>query len=168
MSAAATAATARASRAAVGSRMINRIVIYGLLLLFALVYLIPLFVMLVTSFKTMDEIQNGNMLALPQAPTFDPWLRAWGEACVGLTCAGIKGYFWNSIKMVVPAVADLDHARRAERLRADQMALPGRQADLRPDAVRLLHPVPVGAAADGDDPRQVRQLGKYLQQHRRA
>ena len=28
-----------------------------------------------------------------------------GEACVGLTCAGIKGYFWNSTKMVVPAVA---------------------------------------------------------------
>ena len=23
---------------------------------------------------------------------------------MGLTCAGIKGYFWNSIKMVVPAV----------------------------------------------------------------
>ena len=76
----------------------------GCWLLFALVYLMPLFVMLVTSFKTMDEIQNGNMLALPQAPTFEPWLKAWGETCVGLTCAGIKGYFWNSIKMVVPAV----------------------------------------------------------------
>ena len=86
-------------------RWIGRVVIYGLLLLFALFYLAPLFVMLVTSFKTMDEIQNGNMLALPQSPTFDPWLKAWGEACVGLTCAGIKGYFWNSIKMVVPAVA---------------------------------------------------------------
>ena len=60
--------------------------------------------MLVTSFKPLDEIQNGNMLALPQAPTFEPWIKAWGETCVGLTCAGIKGYFWNSIKMVVPAV----------------------------------------------------------------
>src|SRR4051812_32829772 len=85
-------------------KIVNRIVIYGLLALFALFYLMPLFVMLVTSFKTMDEIQNGNMLALPKAPTFDPWLKAWGETCVGLTCAGIKGYFWNSIKMVVPAV----------------------------------------------------------------
>ena len=47
--------------------LLNRIVIYGLLALFALFYLMPLFVMLVTSFKTMDEIQNGNMLALPQA-----------------------------------------------------------------------------------------------------
>ncbi|MHB2167437.1 carbohydrate ABC transporter permease [Alsobacter sp. R-9] len=95
---------ASASNPAAGASVLNRVVIYGLLLFFAAVYLIPLFVMLITSFKTMDEIQGGNMLSLPQAPTFDPWARAWGEACVGLTCAGIKGYFWNSIKMVVPAV----------------------------------------------------------------
>jgi glucose/mannose transport system permease protein len=86
-------------------RMFNRIFIYGVLAIFAIIYLMPLFVMLVTSFKTMDEIQNGNMLSLPAAPTFEPWVKAWGETCVGLTCAGIKGYFWNSIKMVVPAVA---------------------------------------------------------------
>ena len=89
-----TATDATRSREAggmVGSLMINRIIIYGLLIFFALVYLIPLFVMLVTSFKTMDEIQSGNMLAFPEAPTFDPWARAWGEACVGLTCAGIMG-----------------------------------------------------------------------------
>ncbi len=86
-------------------RMLNRIVIYGVLAIFAITYLMPLFVMLVTSFKTMDEIQGGNMLSLPSAPTLEPWFKAWGETCVGLTCAGIKGYFWNSIKMVVPAVA---------------------------------------------------------------
>ena len=82
----------------------GRVAIYVLLVLFAIVYLVPLFVMLVTSFKTMPEIQNGNMLALPRNPTIQPWVRAWGETCVGLTCAGISGYFWNSIKMVVPAV----------------------------------------------------------------
>jgi len=93
------------SAAPSGAAVVSRVVIYGLLAIFALIYLVPLFVMLVTSFKTMDEITGGNMLALPQAPTVAPWLRAWGDACVGLTCAGIKGYFWNSIKMVVPAVA---------------------------------------------------------------
>ena len=82
----------------------SRLAIYAVLVLFAIVYLVPLFVMIVTSFKTMTEIQDGNMLALPKAPTIAPWLRAWGEACVGLTCEGISGYFWNSIKMVVPAV----------------------------------------------------------------
>ncbi|MGL4442769.1 MAG: carbohydrate ABC transporter permease [Alsobacter sp.] len=96
--------TAASASSARNTAILNRIVIYGLLLFFALVYLIPLFVMLVTSFKTMDEIQSGNMLALPKDPTVEPWLKAWGETCVGLTCAGIKGYFWNSTKMVVPAV----------------------------------------------------------------
>ena len=82
----------------------GRVAIYALLVLFAAVYLVPLFVMVVTSFKTMPEIQNGTMLALPREPTVAPWVRAWSETCVGLTCAGISGYFWNSIKMVVPAV----------------------------------------------------------------
>jgi glucose/mannose transport system permease protein len=88
-----------------GSSNVHRVVIYGLLLGFALIYLLPLFVMVVTSFKTLDEIREGNMLALPQNPTVEPWLAAWGRSCVGLTCSGIKGYFWNSISMVVPAVA---------------------------------------------------------------
>ena len=99
-----TVATSAPSRARRPIKL-NRIVIYGLLAVLAIVYLMPLFVMVTTSFKTMDEIQNGDMLALPQHPTLAPWIKAWGEACVGLTCAGIKGYFWNSISMVVPAVA---------------------------------------------------------------
>jgi glucose/mannose transport system permease protein len=79
--------------------------VYGLLLLFAVLFLAPLYVMLVTSLKTLDEIREGNMMALPMAPTIEPWLKAWGTACVGLTCNGIRGYFANSILMVVPAVA---------------------------------------------------------------
>jgi glucose/mannose transport system permease protein len=81
-----------------------RVVIYSLLLLFAVFYLLPLFVMVTTSFKTLDEIRDGNMLALPSAPTLEPWIAAWGTTCVGLDCNGIKGYFFNSILMVVPAV----------------------------------------------------------------
>ncbi|GGA02989.1 MAG: carbohydrate ABC transporter permease [Elstera sp.] len=88
----------------VGRRWVSRIVIYGLLGLFAIYFLLPLFVMVVTSFKTLDEVRDGNMLALPQNPTFAPWVAAWGSACVGLSCTGIKGFFWNSIQMVVPAV----------------------------------------------------------------
>ncbi len=82
-----------------------RAVIYTTLLVFAVMYLLPLFVMIVTSFKTLDEIREGNMLALPVGWTIEPWLKAWGTACIGLTCKGINGFFGNSIKMVVPAVA---------------------------------------------------------------
>jgi glucose/mannose transport system permease protein len=82
----------------------TRIVIYGLLGIFAIIYLLPLVVMVMTSLKPLDEVTGGNMLALPRAPSFAAWAKAWGTTCVGLTCEGIKGYFWNSIKMVVPAV----------------------------------------------------------------
>lgn len=81
-----------------------RVVLYTTLIVFAVFYLLPLFVMLVTSFKSLEEIRQGNMLALPLQWTIEPWLKAWGTACVGLTCEGLNGYFWNSIKMVVPAV----------------------------------------------------------------
>ncbi|MFG6080252.1 carbohydrate ABC transporter permease [Paracoccus litorisediminis] len=89
---------------AAGPGWLNRVVIYGLLLIFAAVYLTPLFVMLATSFKSLDEIRGGDILALPRDPTIEPWLKAWGSACIGVTCEGIKGYFWNSLRMVVPAV----------------------------------------------------------------
>jgi glucose/mannose transport system permease protein len=83
----------------------TRVVIYALLAFFALIYLVPLIVMVMTSLKPLDEVTGGNMLALPRHLTFDPWAKAWGEARIGVSeTAGIKGYFWNSIKMVVPAV----------------------------------------------------------------
>jgi glucose/mannose transport system permease protein len=91
--------------AAVGSARFWRVAIYTTLIVFAVMYLLPLFVMVVTSFKTLDEVHEGQMLALPKNATVEAWVSAWGTACIGLTCEGISGYFWNSIKMVVPAVA---------------------------------------------------------------
>src|SRR5690606_12535945 len=82
-----------------GSARTARIVIYTLLVVLAAVYLLPLYVMLTTSLKSLDEIRAGDMLALPRAPSLASWFKAWGEACIGVTCEGIKGYFWNSLKM---------------------------------------------------------------------
>ena len=87
-----------------GGNGLGRWLIYGVLALMALVYLLPLFVMLVTSFKTGADIRTGSLISLPQEWVTDSWQAAWGTACTGVTCDGIKGYFWNSIKMVVPAV----------------------------------------------------------------
>ncbi|WP_020560048.1 carbohydrate ABC transporter permease [Thiofilum flexile] len=81
-----------------------RVLIYTTLIVFAAFYLLPLFVMLITSFKDLEELRQGNMLSLPQNWTIAAWIKAWGSACIGLTCEGINGYFWNSIKMVVPSV----------------------------------------------------------------
>ncbi|MFO6425077.1 carbohydrate ABC transporter permease [Motilimonas sp. KMU-193] len=83
---------------------LGRSLIYAVLAFMALIYLMPLFVMLVTSFKTDADIRSGSLISLPQQWVTDSWQAAWGTACTGVTCEGIKGYFWNSIKMVVPAV----------------------------------------------------------------
>ena len=79
----AVATPARQASGGMSTKTLNRVVIYGLLALFALFYLMPLFVMLVTSFKTMDEIQNGNMLALPKAPTFLSSRKVFAKATPG-------------------------------------------------------------------------------------
>jgi glucose/mannose transport system permease protein len=86
--------------------VVTRVFIYGLLILFALIYLVPLGVMILTSLKPLDEVTGGNMFALPEHPTFQPWVQAWSEAHIGVSeTTGIHGYFRNSIKLVVPAVA---------------------------------------------------------------
>ncbi|MEN9895093.1 MAG: hypothetical protein RIR97_945, partial [Pseudomonadota bacterium] len=43
----------------------NRIMIYGVLIIAAIYYLLPLYVMIVTSLKSMDEIRQGNVFGLP-------------------------------------------------------------------------------------------------------
>ncbi|RJG15471.1 carbohydrate ABC transporter permease [Massilia cavernae] len=82
----------------------GRAAIYALLVLCALYYLMPLYVMLATSFKTLDEIRAGNLLGLPLAPTGEAWARAWSSACTGAECSGLAPYFLNSLKMAIPAV----------------------------------------------------------------
>ncbi|MEM4986331.1 carbohydrate ABC transporter permease [Collimonas sp. H4R21] len=83
---------------------VGRIVIYALLVLCALYYLAPLYVMLSTSVKTLDEIRSGNLLSLPMSPTGAAWSKAWSTACTGVDCNGLEPFFMNSIRMAVPAV----------------------------------------------------------------
>ncbi|MCD1594444.1 MULTISPECIES: carbohydrate ABC transporter permease [Thalassospira] len=87
------------------SVLVGKFVIYGSLLAIAAVYLMPLWVMITTSLKSLDEIYSGSFIGLPEAITFDAWAKAWGEACIGTACTGLKPYFLNSLMMVVPAVA---------------------------------------------------------------
>jgi glucose/mannose transport system permease protein len=82
----------------------GRLFIYGILILFAAYYLIPLIVMIFTSVKTMNDIRTGYLISFPREITLEAWKAAWNSACIGVSCNGIKGFFWNSVKMVVPAV----------------------------------------------------------------
>ena len=90
---------------AIRTGRISRALIYLVLILFALFYMLPLYVMVVNSVKPLDEITGGGMMSLPEIWTIEPWLKAWSTAQIGVEPTGLRPYFWNSISMVVPAVA---------------------------------------------------------------
>lgn len=83
----------------------TRAIIHVVLAMAVLFYIFPLYVMISTSFKGLDEIRTGNLMAWPQFFTTEAWINAWSKSCIGVVCTGLKGYFVNSIKMVFPAVA---------------------------------------------------------------
>ncbi|MFZ6677014.1 carbohydrate ABC transporter permease [Undibacterium sp. Tian12W] len=80
-----------------------RIGIYAFLLTAAAFFLLPLYIMLVTSFKSMEEIRLGNIFALPMQMTVEPWRQAWSTACTGVACEGISSGFWNSVAITLPS-----------------------------------------------------------------
>ncbi len=81
----------------------RNIMLYGALIFFALYYLLPLYVMIVTSLKGMPEIRMGNIFSPPMEITFEPWVKAWATACTGLNCDGLSRGFWNSVRITVPS-----------------------------------------------------------------
>jgi glucose/mannose transport system permease protein len=78
--------------------------LYGTLIVVAVYYLLPLYVMVVTSLKGMPEIRLGNIFAPPVEITFEPWVKAWSQACTGLNCDGLSRGFWNSVQILIPSV----------------------------------------------------------------
>ena len=99
-------AIADGPRGPVPRRTLSRrnIFLYGTLIVVAVYYLVPLYVMIVTSLKGMPEIRVGNVFAPPLELTFEPWVKAWAEACTGLNCDGLSRGFWNSVRITVPSV----------------------------------------------------------------
>lgn len=82
----------------------TNIMLYGTLLIVAMYYLLPLYVMLITSVKGMPEIRLGNVFSPPMEITFQPWVKAWAEACTGINCDGLSRGFWNSVRILIPSV----------------------------------------------------------------
>ena len=83
----------------------ERVLLYAVLLFLALLFLLPVYVMVVNSFKPLDEIRGGDLMSLPGTWTIAPWLSAWSTAQIGVQPTGLRPYFLNSFLLVVPAVA---------------------------------------------------------------
>ena len=80
------------------------IFLYGTLIMVSMYYLLPLYVMIVTSLKGMPEIRMGNVFGPPMEVTFQPWVKAWAEACTGINCDGLSRGFGNSVRILIPSV----------------------------------------------------------------
>lgn len=81
----------------------KNIMVYSILFVAAVYYLLPLYVMVMTSLKGMPEVRVGNIFSPPVEVTFAPWKKAWSEACTGINCEGLSRGFWNSVFITVPS-----------------------------------------------------------------
>lgn len=83
----------------------STVAIYVFLIMCALFFVVPLYVIIVTSFKTMLQITEGEIFSLPREWTLDPWYKAWNTLCTGAECNGIKSGFFNSLQILIPSIA---------------------------------------------------------------
>jgi len=149
-------------RSASRKRTFYRWLLFITLGIFALYYLAPLYVMIITSLKSMEEIRQGNLMTLPGEIIFDSWKTAWsGRDGIDAGNVFLRPFFWNSIKMVVPAVAISTffgalngYALTKWRFRGDNLVfliVP----------LRLFYSLPGNPAADGQNTRTFRYLKFY-------
>ena len=78
-------------------------VVYVLLTLFAAYYLLPLGVIVLNSFRDLDEIARGGLIGLPHSFSTQYFATAWSTFCVQAMCKGIAPFFFNSLWMTIPA-----------------------------------------------------------------
>ncbi|MEE6273723.1 carbohydrate ABC transporter permease [Georgenia wangjunii] len=82
------------SRPTRGRFSLGRTLRYAVLLFFLLVVLIPVYVLLVTSFKGSGDASPARAWALPTTWTTDNWVAAWNALAPSI---------WRTLQMVVPA-----------------------------------------------------------------
>ncbi len=82
----------------------NRLLLYLFLFLVAFIFLLPLLIMIQTSFRELSDIKANGLVSLARSFSFVPWVKAWESACIGIDCKGISPFFLNSLKFCIPAV----------------------------------------------------------------
>jgi glucose/mannose transport system permease protein len=79
-----------------------RLAIYLVLIAFAIFYMMPIYVLLITGMKSYTEVSLHSMWELPKALSLDSFAKAWfGSPAEGFR--GLGDNFWNSVQLAVPA-----------------------------------------------------------------
>jgi ABC-type glycerol-3-phosphate transport system permease component len=81
---------------------LSRIPLYLALILAALFYLLPVYILVVTSFKSYAEVNLATMWSPPSGIHLDSFIQAWkGDPSKGTQ--GLSRNFMNSVKLAIPA-----------------------------------------------------------------
>jgi glucose/mannose transport system permease protein len=80
----------------------SRATIYALLIVASLVYLLPVYLLIITGMKSFQEVSLARMWDLPSGLHFDSYVKAWaGKASEGIS--GLSTNFMNSVYLTIPA-----------------------------------------------------------------
>ncbi len=82
----------------------SSVAVWVFLTMCAAFVVLPLYVVVLTSLKTMDQLALGEIFSLPTTWTVEPWREAWSEICAGTTCEGIRVGFSTSVAILVPSL----------------------------------------------------------------
>lgn len=80
----------------------TRVVIYLILIVAAMGYLLPVYLLVITGMKSFAEVSLARMWDLPSGLHFDSYLKAWlGKESEGIR--GLSNNFMNSVYLAIPA-----------------------------------------------------------------
>ena len=73
--------------------------------MFAVFFLVPIAVVVLNSVRGTEEINHSSVIGLPGPWMWGNFSYTWSHFCIAEHCSGIQPYFWNSLRMVIPATA---------------------------------------------------------------
>lgn len=81
----------------------TRLIIYAALIVLAILFLVPLGVVIANSLRSNQEIASSSLIAWPTHLTFANFPQAWNKFCMAEHCWGIQPYMVNSLTLTIPA-----------------------------------------------------------------
>jgi len=81
----------------------TRVIVYAALVILALLFLVPLGVVVVNSLRSSQEIAATSMIGWPTHLAFGNYAQAWNRFCMAEHCWGIEPYMLNSLTLAIPA-----------------------------------------------------------------
>ena len=81
----------------------GRVLLYGVVLVVAAIYLAPIAVVLVNSVRSSQDIGANGVIGLPHSFIGGNFSSAWNGYCIAEHCSGIRPYIMNSLMMAIPA-----------------------------------------------------------------